>query len=96
MKGLAQGKERHWYENGQLSSEGDYVDGYAEGRHLSWYENGKLAQDGIYKKGRRDGAFKEYEEDGSLWRIQTWVQGDLVEERSPTKEEKAAATSSEP
>jgi antitoxin component YwqK of YwqJK toxin-antitoxin module len=81
--GLAVGTERHWYENGQSSSEGEYVLGYAEGRHLSWHENGKIAVDGSYKRGRRDGEFKEFAEDGSLWRTQTWVQGDFVSEAAP-------------
>jgi antitoxin component YwqK of YwqJK toxin-antitoxin module len=81
VRGVAQGQQKHWYENGRLASDGQYVDGYAEGLHTQWHENGQVYEEGTYQLGRRHGVFKRFDEDGVVERTQEWAQGDLVMEK---------------
>ncbi len=60
------GLKRTHYQNGQLKSEGNYVDGLKEGLHKEWQENGVLELEGFYVKGKANGLMKWYHEQGHL------------------------------
>ena len=49
--GFKQGKAQTYYENGQLQTEAQFVNGYLEGEFVMWSRNGKELSRGIYKKG---------------------------------------------
>ena len=67
------------YENGQLSSWQEYVDGLGQGRWINYYENGNKKEEGTYNQNRVEGPIKKYNQDGTLaavgtyknWRIRT-------------------------
>lgn len=43
---------RHYYENGKIKSEHEWVDGKSDGRDRGWYENGKLKWDRVFNAGK--------------------------------------------
>ena len=54
------GKEKIYYENGQISSIKNYKDGKANGEYIEYYTDGELKLKGSYKNGLREGEFKTY------------------------------------
>ena len=49
--GKLDGLKKQWYENGQLSVEGNFKNGELDGLQRSWYENGQLNYEVNYKNG---------------------------------------------
>ncbi len=74
----------YYYEEGQKSSEGNFVNNKAEGLWTSWYKNGQTDGIGVYANGDYSGVWKwyyddgklsaeeEYEQDGKLIKIKAW------------------------
>lgn len=60
-----------WYENGNMKSDGEVVNGKFEGIVKLFYPNGKLKSEGYYKNNLRNGVFKAYYESGKLKGVQT-------------------------
>jgi len=69
------GEHKEWWENGQLSSCGSWVDGKWEGEHKSWWENGQLRSCGSWVDGKWEGEHKEWWENGQLCSCGSWVNG---------------------
>lgn len=62
-------KEGLWqdfHQNGQLKSEGNYIEGLKEGLHKEWGNNGILLLEGFYSKDKANGLMKWYHEKGHL------------------------------
>ena len=59
-------KAKKYFENGQIETEGEYVDfrGYAKVKEYN--KVGQLRFEGEYLNGLRNGKGKEYKEDGEL------------------------------
>jgi antitoxin component YwqK of YwqJK toxin-antitoxin module len=51
--------------NGEVASEGTYVDGVEHGLWRDYHENGNLAAEGFYERGQETGSWKYWNEDGS-------------------------------
>jgi antitoxin component YwqK of YwqJK toxin-antitoxin module len=64
-KAAKDGKYESWYENGQKSEEGEYVDGKMHGRWVAWYQNGQKEEEGEYVNGKRHGIWTFWDEDGN-------------------------------
>jgi antitoxin component YwqK of YwqJK toxin-antitoxin module len=61
-----EGLWRHWYENGQLEQEGNYVNGKEEGLLRGWHENGQLEVEKNYINGKLEGLLRGWHENGQL------------------------------
>lgn len=62
----ASGKFTAYYQNGNKSMEGEYVNGRFEGRVIEYFANGKIAEDENYKNGDFEGVEKYYYPNDSL------------------------------
>ncbi|MCB0402675.1 MAG: hypothetical protein KDD41_11365, partial [Flavobacteriales bacterium] len=56
----------YYYENGQLKSEGDFVNNKHEGEWHYYYEHGQLKSKGSYRDGNYEGPWQYFFEDGQL------------------------------
>lgn len=65
-EGLKQGFWRSYYLNGNLQSEGHYVDDKRHGLWKSWHTNGKQWDEAYYVDNKIDGAWKGWDSDGRL------------------------------
>ena len=65
-KWIREGYFAEYYKNGNLASEGNYVDGLEEGIWKDYHENGILAAEGSYSKGQEIGTWRYYAENGEL------------------------------
>ena len=71
--GRMQGPWKEYYPNGQIKSQGDYLNSKRIGDWTFTYVNGKLEQKGKYdKKGKAQGPWKWYYESGNVWREETY------------------------
>ena len=61
--GKQEGKWIWYFENGNISSEADFKDGY--GKVISYYESGAKLQEGTYKNEIKTGKWVLYYEDGN-------------------------------
>lgn len=52
---IKNGQYTAWYENGQKSEEGDYLDGLKEYTWIKWYDNGQRAEEISYYSGKKNG-----------------------------------------
>lgn len=52
-----------FHENGQLASEGNYVDGLENGVWRDFHEDGRLAAEGHYKLGQEMGEWQYWDAD---------------------------------
>lgn len=73
------GEFKIYYENGQISTIGNYNDFKLNGSYVSFYENGAVASDGFYKNGLLDGEWKFYSKNGFLEKIEKYKNGMIVE-----------------
>jgi len=62
---LPEGMCKQYFTNGQVESQGYYIQGKKDGRYSKYFENGQLKFTGNYSDGLADGLFKSYEEDGT-------------------------------
>lgn len=71
--GRQQGPWKEYHQNGELKSEGEYLDGRRIGDWTFFHSNKKLEQKGKYdKKGRAQGPWKWYYESGNLLREENY------------------------
>ena len=68
-----------YYENGQLSIRGNYIDGERDGLWEWFRENGQLWVKANYTDGEQDGLSELFDEDGNLTKTETWENGEVVE-----------------
>jgi TonB family protein len=58
---IRQGPATYWFDNGNLQSSGEYVQGKSEGQWKKYdFASGKLSAVGNYSKGRKSGRWLEY------------------------------------
>ena len=69
---IRDGHFEEYYENGNLGSEGTYVDGFEEGYWKDYHENGNIAAEGYYSKGKEVGTWRFYNEQGELEEEETY------------------------
>ena len=55
-----------YYWDGELSFEGEYLNGKRKGKGKEYYKDGKLKFEGEYLNGKRNGKGKEYYDNGKL------------------------------
>lgn len=65
-KWIREGHFIEYYQNGNVASEGNYIDGLEDGYWKDYYENGKIAAEGYYSKGEETGKWCYYDEQGNL------------------------------
>ena len=53
-----------WYENGQMSSSGNFKENRQDGLWTFWYENGQMLSKGQWLLGNRDGSYTRWYENG--------------------------------
>lgn len=61
---IRHGLFRAYYRNGNLSSEGNYTDGFEHGLWRDYHENGQIAAEGNYNKGKEIGEWLYWNADG--------------------------------
>ena len=66
---------KNYHDNGQLSSEGKYINGKLLGEWKFYYENGQLKQEGKYVNGKYEGEWKSYHDNGQLKTQGKYVNG---------------------
>ena len=71
------GRVVSYYENGQLSESGKYIDGIKEGSFVTYHENGQLRTSENWKDGNRDGIHERYFENGQLDFSGNYIDGEL-------------------
>jgi len=57
LKKVENGKWTQWYDNGQKSLEGEYLNGENNGKWTKWYENGQIESEGEYLNGEINGKY---------------------------------------
>jgi antitoxin component YwqK of YwqJK toxin-antitoxin module len=62
---IRHGLFRAYHENGQLASEGNYVDGLEQGFWRDYHENGQIAAEGEYKDGTEVGTWRYWNGEGA-------------------------------
>lgn len=74
-KTIENGNCKDWYENGQIASEDNYVNGEKHGVQTSWYENGQIKSVYNYVNGEKHENCKEWHEHGKIRRDQNYING---------------------
>ena len=67
IKGLKEGTEKIYTENGKLRLERTYENGLMEGNAKYYYENGNFTAEYTYVNDKREGDYSLYAADGRLW-----------------------------
>lgn len=70
------GKWTYYYENGNLWSEGSFVNGIDDGYRVTYYENGHKRYEGNFKMGNRIGIWKFYNENGENLKEEDYGEGE--------------------
>lgn len=63
---IRHGLFQEYHQNGQVISEGEYVNGNEQGLWRDYYPNGQLAAEGFYKDGKEVGVWRYWNEEGDL------------------------------
>lgn len=71
------GSAKWYYGTGQLSSEGQYLEGDRNGEWQWYFPNGKPSTIGTYSFGKRTGAWKAYYKNGQLSSLGTYENGNI-------------------
>jgi hypothetical protein len=72
---IRHGLFRAYSEDGQLVSEGMYVNGLEEGRWRDFHSNGHLAAEGSYSAGKEHGVWRHWKADGTPEAATNYVNG---------------------
>jgi antitoxin component YwqK of YwqJK toxin-antitoxin module len=75
--GLKHGVETYWYANGQIASEGNYLDNKLDGVLTYWYDNGTKASEGFYINDKPEGVQTAWNENGQIESEQEYKNGML-------------------
>ena len=60
---------KYYYDNKNISFEGNFIDGDPEGIHRYYWSNGKLKEEGKYVMGNKEGKWKLFDEHGVLYLV---------------------------
>lgn len=72
-KGKIEGEIKHFYEDGNLESVVNCINGQREGKHTLFYPNGKLKGEFFVKNDLRQGEGKIFNENGNVSELSYWV-----------------------
>jgi hypothetical protein len=81
LNGLKEGKYQQWYDNGNLLSEYYLLAGKEEGLVSIYYDTGQLKMQYKTQAGKIHGSLTEFFENGSKENQETFIDGNLVEEK---------------
>lgn len=65
VNGIKQGPYRKYFPEGELMTEGTYVDDNLDGKFTLYHPNGKVQVKGMYNSGRQVGNWEYFDEDGN-------------------------------
>jgi uncharacterized protein len=74
-EGKREGVWKYYYDNGNLSFVGKFLDDNADGKHTYYWDNGRTKEEGFYIMGRREGDWYKYNYDGTLFLTTTYKNG---------------------
>jgi TonB family protein len=74
-KFVQNGVSMTWYKNGQLQSQGNFINGKQAGKMQTWHENGNLKSEMSYKDGKNEGKSLSWYENGQLESESNYVNG---------------------
>lgn len=60
------------YDDGQLLSWQEYVDGVGQGKWINYYNNGQVQETGYFEQNRVEGPIKKYHPNGQLQAVGTY------------------------
>lgn len=69
------------YDNGQIESEGLYIEGLPEGSHKDWYENGQMKKESIFTRNCGSLLSREWYENGQIKNEVQCLYGFIQEEK---------------
>ncbi len=67
---------KFYYQNGKVSSVGDFLDGSSVGKWTYYYENGTVSAEGAERDGVKEGYWKLYHSNGDFKGETIFNQGD--------------------
>ena len=67
--------KKEYFDNGQIKSQGSYIDGKEEGYWKFYYETGQLRLEVNYTDGKKDGLLNEYYKNGQLRYEANYIDG---------------------
>jgi len=73
--GRYQGNFKFFFPNGNIKSEGSYINGRRIGKWIFYYQSGKVEQIGYYKNGFNDGLWQWFYENGKIFREEEFTNG---------------------
>lgn len=74
---LRHGPYTRWHFNGQISAQGQYLDGKEEGVWTYWHPNGKISEHGRFHDGKEAGRWIRHYPEGSIWKQSDYLEGKL-------------------
>jgi len=66
---------KYFYDNGNPSFIGKFLDDNADGKHTYYWDNGKIKEEGLYIMGKREGDWYKFNYDGTLFLTTTYKNG---------------------
>lgn len=72
------GPYKVWHPNGQLASEGNYINNKQEGASTSWFENSQIKYSSFHRNGMLEDTLKGYYENGALRRLEVYATGKML------------------
>ena len=72
------GLSKEYFENGNLKSKINWVEGKLDGVHEEYFGNGQLRFKSCRYKGKLHGKLEQYNEDGSVLKIENYKDGNLI------------------
>lgn len=63
---IREGSFVEYYQNGNMCSEGYFIDGLEDGYWKDYHENGILAAEGYYSKGKETGTWRFFDDQANL------------------------------
>lgn len=73
--GKRNGEWKSFYDNGELSFEGSFIDDNPNGRHIWYWPDGKKRDQGEFIMGLRTGDWIQYDEDGNVFLVIAYQNG---------------------
>jgi antitoxin component YwqK of YwqJK toxin-antitoxin module len=73
--GLRNGLWKSYYDDGQLSFSGEFIDDNPNGRHTWYWDNGQVKDDGKYIMGRKEGDWTKFTYDGTVFLVISYKNG---------------------
>jgi len=72
---MRNGDWKYYYDDGQLSFQGAFIDDNPNGRHSWFWPNGKKKDEGEYLMGMKNGDWIQYNTDGTVFMVISYQNG---------------------